>query len=396
MKQFENHLTLHLYRKDEVLGALRWSLINRNISESIYWGLELFDSDMEDDALKMLECIWITEIGFTSVSLLSRILDIYKTGELDRDSWISLLYSISQVRGRDSSLLYLLIRGANEPTSWSPRFHHSKLYDTIQNAVEDTLFRGKLLEAWLLARALSSDDQWTILNKLTNPYTQRKQVLLKLRESNMSDLIQRAIAFILASLQDPLWQMVPFLDRELPSEVKIAIEEWDSEESLRKRRVYKIRPEALLYLTERSQQSQLDSSEIDIQENLLETLLESPYWSEIFKEYMAEDQWKSDSYKEMFYETYFASDIPDEWSSEDREKSHGRGLGRTLEVALSRFIDAIFQRSKTLQIWNYVKLANYDDTQEWDAMYDNLRLKVQENLEPQLPLKPIKKTFEIV
>lgn len=395
MKQFEKHLTLHLYRKDEVVGALRWALINRNIFESIYWGLELFDSDMEQDALEMIQCIWITEIGFGSVSLLSHILDIYKTGELDRDSLISLLYSISQIRYRDSTLLYLLIRGATTPIDWSPKFHHSRTYTDIPGAVEDCLYRGKLLEAWYLARALNSENQWLILNKLIHRYPQRKEFLVKLRDSNLSDLIQRLVAFVLASLQDPLWQMCPLIERELPSEVKTAIDEWDAEDSLRKRRIYKIRPEALLYLTERSQQSQTLSSESDIQENLIQSLLESPYWSGILDDYMTDNDWTSDLYKEMFYDNYF-DDIPDEWSSEDREKSHGRGLARTPEVGLTRFLDALFQRSKTLEIWNYEKIEVYIDPCSWDSLYDEFQEKCQKSLESQLPLEAIKKTFEIV
>ena len=395
MEQIQTHLTIHLYRKDEVLGALRWALVNHNIMESIYWGLELFDSDMENDAIEILQCIWITEIGFGSVSLLSNILDIYKAGELDRDTWISLLYSITQIRDRDSTLLYLLIRGATTPIDWSPKFHHTHRYTTIQYAVEDCLYRGKLLEAWLLSRALKADDHWIILNKLINRYPQRKQVLVKLRGSNLSDLIQRLIAFVLASLQDPLWQMYSLIERELPSEVKLTIDEWDAEESLRNRRVYKVRPEAILYLTERSQQSQLVSSEADIQENLLESLLYSSYWSEILKDYIVEGEWISDSYKEMFYETYF-NDIPDEWSSEDREKSHGRGLSRTPEVGLKRYLDALFQRSKTLEIWNYTKLDTYVDPESWDTLYDEFQIGCLETLESQLPFEPIKKVFEIV
>jgi hypothetical protein len=78
MKQFEKYLTTHLYRKDEVLSALRWAIVNHNIRESVYWGLELFDSDMEQDALEMLEFIWITEIGLSSITFLNCIIDIYK------------------------------------------------------------------------------------------------------------------------------------------------------------------------------------------------------------------------------------------------------------------------------------------------------------------------------
>jgi hypothetical protein len=37
-------------------------------------------------------------------------------------------------------------------------------------------------------------------------------------------------------------------------------------------------------------------------------------------------QFPSDDVLEQFYEQYFPDDIPDEWSKQDQEKSHGRGL----------------------------------------------------------------------
>lgn len=388
MKQSEKHLTLHLYRKDEVLGGLRWAIINHNISETIFWGLELFDSDMEQDALEMLECIWITEIGFACPMVLTRILDIYTTGELDRDSWISLLYSISRIQSRDSTIFYLLIRGAMTSTEWIPKFQHSLTYTTIQQAVQDTLLRKKLLDAWLLARALDADEQWAILENI--PLSQEKHEFLeRIRSSNLSDYIQRAIAFVLTvhSTEEPL------IDRELPSEISELIDEWDSQEDLRLRRVYGIRSQALLYLTERSEQN--ISSESDIQDDLIQTLLESPYWAEILDEYMDDGEWKSDSYKEMFYSTYFISDIPDEWSSEDREKSHGRGLGKPYENGLHRFIDLIFQRSKSIGIWNSTRPEGYIDEFDWDEVYSKMKPECLQTLRSQLPMKPIKKEFII-
>jgi hypothetical protein len=39
-----------------------------------------------------------------------------------------------------------------------------------------------------------------------------------------------------------------------------------------------------------------------------------------------EIQFPSDSVLEQFYDQYFPDDIPDEWSKQDQEKSHGRGL----------------------------------------------------------------------
>lgn len=400
MKQSEKCLTLHLYRKDEVLAAMRWAIITNNLLETIYWGLELFDSDMEHDALEMLEFIWLSQIGFASFSFLRRILDIYKTGELDRDSWISLLNSMARMKSRDSTAFYLLIRGATEPCDWKPCFKHTTPYLTLSDGLNDTLKRGKHLEAWLMSRAIKPDEQWGLLKSLALQKG-RSESLDELQMTNLSEYEQRAAAFVLVGLTDEQWKKASdlLIDYELPSEIRDAIDEWDSEESIRLRRVYKIRAEALLYITERSVQPGGESSEKDIQEDFLESLIDSPYWSNILKGYInSKNEWISDRYKEMFYDTYFpyrAGDIPDEWPTVEREKSHGRGLGRSEESGLKRFLDTLLQRSMSLGVWNYIKPVKYMKSLDWLTIYSDLHSKCLENLASQLPFKATRMAFEI-
>jgi hypothetical protein len=98
--------------------------------------------------------------------------------------------------------------------------------------------------------------------------------------------------------------------------------------------------------------------------------------------------WKSDDHLESFYETYFPEDIPDEWSLKSREMSHGRGLGKPLEQARTRFIYHTLQRSKSLELWNSQFKSEFDCTMDWSKLY---------SVKPviQLPLKPLKKAFDI-
>jgi hypothetical protein len=97
----------------------------------------------------------------------------------------------------------------------------------------------------------------------------------------------------------------------------------------------------------------------------------------------------------MFYSTYFPCDIPDEWSSQDREKSHGRGLARTSDAGLKRFLDSLFQRSKSIKIWNCVKPDKYMSSLDWNTEYTNIHPVCKEELEAKFPLNPIVKRFEI-
>ena len=151
----------------------------------------------------------------------------------------------------------------------------------------------------------------------------------------------------------------------------------------------KPKPEGIMYLTRRSEQSVYESSEPEVQLGLEKTLLESEYWSEIIGYYMKDGKWKSSLDKEAFYEKFFPQDIPDEWSLADREKSHGRGLGKPLSLARRRFIYYTLQRSKSIELWNSQFPSDIDCSMDWGSLYDGLNIKIA------LPLKPLRKVLEI-
>jgi hypothetical protein len=349
--------------------------------ETAFWAIEVYESNLLEDGIEILESVWIQVIGFGSWFLLKLILFIYEQGEISEQEWTDICCAFARHRIRDSTIFHLLLRGAITHTS--PVFSHSKEYTTIQEAVLDCLQRGKLKEAWLLGRSLEPSEQWTMLESLG--YNQELSIIKEFRQS-MTECL--AIAYVLVSL-DPICLLSSQADVEnkIPDEVMDAIEEWSLEQSMRKRRVFKPRSEALLYLTERSEQSPYTSSEPEIQLDLEETLKSSEFWSEIMTPYIKEGSWVSDRKKEKFYDTFFPHDIPDEWSSADREKSHGHGLGKTKEQARQRFIYHILQRSRSLELWDSAFPQNIDCSMEWDSLYSKKPLI-------ELPMKPIRKVFE--
>ncbi len=73
---------------------------------------------------------------------------------------------------------------------------------------------------------------------------------------------------------------------------------------------------------------------VDTKEELrnmsLADLAQSPFWKRLVP-----DNKEDDEAVEAFWNTYFgASDIPDEWSLADQEKSHGRGSHRGADTSL--------------------------------------------------------------
>jgi hypothetical protein len=388
MKISNKSLTKHLYRVDEVLSSLRWSIINHNIKETAFWTIELCESNFEQECLDMLESLWIYSIGFGSWYSLRLIQLIYEEGSINQENMVEITCALAKRRICDSTIFHLLLRGATTPLTWKPEFPHSKEYKTIKEGVEDCLKRGKLNEAWLLGRSMKVEEHWEMLEAMASDLGRSEaiQIIKELRPCVYENL---AASYVLVSLDDLTWiSSKERIENNIPIEVLNLIEEWSVEKSMRKRRAIKPRPEAILYLTDRSEQSQYTTSEPDIQLGLLETLKQSEYWSCILEHYMEDKKWKSNEHQEKFYEIYFPNDIPDEWSLESREMSHGRGLGKSIEQARTRFIYHTLQRSKSLELWNS-KFEEIDCTMDWSSLY---------SVKPvfQFPLKPIKKNFVIV
>jgi hypothetical protein len=389
MKISNNSLTKHLYRLDEVLSSLRWSIITHNLIDTAFWTIEVCESNFEQECLDMLETIWLYNIGFGSWFSLRLIQSVYEEGGVSQENMISITCALAKRRICDSTIFHLLLRGATN-SDWKPLFPHSKEYLTIQEGVEDCLKRGKLNEAWLLGRSMDIEEQWQMLEPIASSLG-RSEALSVIKELRQCPYENLTAAYVLVSLDDITWiSSQQELENIMPKEVEEAINDWQSETSMRKRRALKPKTEALLYLTDRSEQSQYTSSEPDIQSGLLGTLKKSEYWASILEHYMIDglQAWKSDEHLESFYETYFPEDIPDEWSLKSREMSHGRGLGKPLEQARPRFIYHTLQRSKSLELWNSKFKSEFDCTMDWSQLYSVKHVI-------QLPLKPLKKAFDI-
>lgn len=399
MKYPKKSLTLHLYRYEEVLASLRWSIVKRNHMEAIFWGLELYDSDMMGDLSDVLVCAWVQHIGFGR-SCFSVLADILRIDEMERGEFIDCLYAWCRLPTMDSTVFNMLLKGSLTPVEWFPRFPHSSVYGSLEQAVEDCLKRGKLMEAWLLGRAIEPEAQWFLLNRLAK--SDRLKELDIIRRLDC-DCLSRAAAFVLVSLTNETLanSLIPLTRPPLASEVARAIEEWDAEESIRKRRAYKIRPEAIS-LCERATLPVRTTTKGDIEIELEKSLKISHCWQEILSDYEEDGVWKSDQYKEMFYNTYFPwlkDDIPDEWSTHDKEQSHGYGFGKTEEVVLRQSINNMLNKMNKACIGLYQPIESVGvklpPSLDWDSVYDNMLGRCSDSLKSSLPFKPIKKVFDL-
>ncbi len=367
----------------------------RNYREAIFWAIELYDSNMLDT--EFLIEVWIQQTGFTKHGI-SVLKDILTMKELERGPFIYSIYNWCRLEIMDTTCFQLLIRGSLTSYNWIIQFPHLIEFKDIQHAVYNCLTRRKLTEAWIIARALDSDVQWSVIDR----FSEKAELIKLIKSLEVSDTLKRIASFVLITLsREAINATVSEPEkRDFPDELIEMIDELDNEESIRKRRQFKIRPEALTYICSRSCIPVSDSNVCEIQDGLEQNLHVSPCWQIILEDYQVEGQWKSEWLREAFYNTYFPyaiDDVPDEWPLAEKEKSHGRGLGKSIEAAIRQYINNVI-RNKS--IWLHDSYECLSDTLpkslEWDSIYSELQGPCLENMQSNLPFKPIIKRFEII
>jgi len=326
-------LTCHLYRVEEVIAALRWSLICHSYTEAIYWALELFDSEYLTEAFDCLMKTYLLYIGIkTHPALYEQLLSMRASDELDRNEFILLVYNLARTKRRDATPMHLILTGLME-VAWKPSFAH-KTYETLEQGIQDCIERGKIREAWLLSQQGSE-------SSASNPQI-----------PTLTPLESHAVT--ISQCSKVPYQSETHIYTTLLKELATTIADWDSEQSMRKRRIYTPRPEAIVWICERTYRN----TEVDSMGGLEQTLFNSPYWKAILSNYGSvegkEMQWSTERLKEHFYDTYFTEDIPDEWSAADREKSHGRPLHISEPVAKIKYYNNILLKTTSL-LWGPMK-----------------------------------------
>lgn len=404
MKIPKESLTLHIYHYEEVICAFKWAIITHNSREAVFWGLELYDSGMMEDIFEILISLWIEHIGFGKYCLttLYDILSCQKSNDIDRKTWIKYIYIWSSIRTTDSTAFQILIRGTLISKSWIPYFKHNNTYNTLKGAFTDCLKRGKLLEAWYISRGVSSDELWTLLEEQSEALNRTKHFEV-IKILKVSDCLRKCACMILVTISEVTLtkSLEPLNIKDIPLEIHSMIKDLDNEPSLRTRRAFKIRPESIVNCARTflpSNQSNFKTIELNLELNLKS----SPCWQVILEKYMDPNyNWINDSYREMFYNTYFPhciDDIPDEWSIKNKEQSHGHGLGKTAQLAIYQYINNILRNKTCIGVYSSIQhiMSNSLSSLDWNSIYDEIHQECKAHLQANLPMYPTKKVFQLI
>jgi hypothetical protein len=179
------------------------------------------------------------------------------------------------------------------------------------------LLQGKVQAAWAIAREEQTDDLWPLLEAVASwKHGAYGLTLLDAAKRLGASDVATAVA-LLSAAKGTLPEEHPLVE---PSQCYTeSIAKWNGLLGRRARRIYSIPPECLAWNTERGTTRQ--SSEQDLLLGIEEALAGAPWWEGLRA--AAVSQGDADEAKMLLYTGAFPDDIPDEWSLEERAKSHG-------------------------------------------------------------------------
>ena len=340
-------LTRNLYRLDEVKAALSWCIKSRRMNEIAFWTQELIDSELYEDLFDTLKSTWLWLYGLQAVDWYLQFSAMMESPEpVTEEEMIGFACSLAFCK-KDASVLALLSYGLadiKEPDRVSPIVIKSKTQSDLELAFLRACKQGKARLAFDLARPL-----WFDRNRMDTLLLSLKDhpFLYKLKKDSWAEKAA-AIGFVCMT------EKTKPITMKVPDYVSTLLDEW-SQLKGRSRRVYAIPHECLYFITRRGRQKNTISSRKEGWVTSLESLRGCPFWNEALENVV------DDESKEKFYETYFPDDIPDEWSLEDQQKSHGYAV---------LIGDEIPNTEKFIRKW----FRGVESCVAWMGVADSLRL----------------------
>jgi hypothetical protein len=237
-------------------------------------------------------------------------------------------------------------------------------------AFAKALTQGKAPLAWKLVMNNWSPRVWDLIRavavaKFPERAGDLEAILTLMEVGPMRTPHQRSVwqlrAVAIAAVAAATCQIAEELDYPLP-DLFAEREQWLNA-TMRFRRIYTPQTGCLYWFTERGGISVYTTNMTELTYNLEAALAGSKYWSALVPELTA-----SDTRREIFYDTHFPYDIPDEWSEAEREKSHGRGLHAAdsdRRILFTNCLERWFLRIPSQTIWQGTRLAITEFAQRW-------------------------------
>ena len=351
-------LTRHLYELDEVVSALQ-TCLRKRWPRSSFWLWELIQSGEATLAVQTLRTTWILYGAPYDTGLLD--LD-----PNDNDQWIQLLTRVEKAIEKNKTPVFKLLdqtamqpkRRYMTPTARTPKTIARRA--AIRKALEyptnqefcislDAACRQRYTNdaVWLIQASqpvFCADELWAFLQIICRPSRRADMDRLQALASSIDDQgfqvgAQAAAVLLLcqstAAYKEPLEKdsMIGYTKRQWAL--------WDTKVGRREARIHHIPEEALHTETTRGRLSRRYTNIGDLRDPVPSLFEGCAWWTARLQECEASQDdetcavvFPDDDVLESFHAAQLPDDIPDEWSTADQTKSHGRGCQETAPAPL--------------------------------------------------------------
>ena len=334
-------LTRHLYELDEVISALQ-TCLRRNWPRAHFWTWELVQSSEETLAFSTIYQTWLEHGGSRFYSQITK-----PSTPL---GWSTLVLHVGYACRSTVGALPLLNEAAtqqNPPTietatsTPTPKpfltaaakelgdlKQITRIWKQIYAAVATKNVRAALWILQALHPILSSDTIWLAIAALSPATTWFHKNATAHTESQ---ILHQANALIAACVEPAV------LPEDAPA-IEHYVRDWGKWSAIvgrRAARIHEIPTEALHRETTRGRIPSKYTNIEEVRDPAAELINGCTWWREqvaamgIHIDDEGAVVFPSDDVLEAFYDRYFPDDIPDEWSTRDQQKSHGRGCADT-------------------------------------------------------------------
>ena len=316
-------LTRHWYESDEVASALYYCSSRRDCKETEFWCHEMICSGYSSEAISVLFESWIWQRGPFFLSWLCTGLAEETVTE---DMIIQSALQLSAYSEWDNSLFAVLCStSVDRVTPRTPPFANG--LDEKMLYLYRALYQGKARSAWGMIKCLLAEqrDVWTILREYGAHIDVRFQSCIVILERYEDLLGYRSDAYTMVILcLITLMLCLSDAKRNTSFAPCFKQERRSFVIGRKKSRLYAI-PSVALYGTKRGS-TLCTMNHFTGLYDVEKGIKGCPFWDEVLCEYQRHGKWVSDDAQTAFYDLYFPDDIPDEWSKEEKMKSHGAGL----------------------------------------------------------------------
>lgn len=327
-------LSRHLFRTDEVVAALRYSIANRRIEEGMYWTLELIDSEESWLLFETLFETWVFTVGAKRFALLAGFIKtaqkIVSSPGCAADDLLLLAFSLLKLPRAcsDGSTAAIPILMAEELKSDRLDIQLEGLGITSQNGIQEAIRRGDIRAA---ARQLLRNNPLPLPVSAERRHVQQALRLIprlggRFTAQPVWQLLATVLELQALCLDAAAWaESMAAPPEQLSPSWQATIREWCGLVGRRARRLFAIPKWCLKWETVRGALLYTESTAAELREPW-HAMCGNPYWGRKAAEFGCSSPADTENPGwDGFANFAFPDDIPDEWSAADRALSHGEG-----------------------------------------------------------------------